>query len=379
MEAKLNHLYFMSKITRQQAAGANCSAMEQRPFSITERSRSKKRVSPKNHRSRNHFLMSIAVFVLFSSYCYGQVNIQQQQQNVNINLPVIEKTVYVDRYRTVYVDRPQPKRVARKLPQPVQLLGYLWVYTEDLGNFKRPPFDVIRNINTQAPYGRDDWRIPTPEELAVMEANADKVGLGDDIYLATDHSNGVLRLVSTGKSVAEQNAERRAVENRLAAERQRAAEQQRIAENNTRTKGGVLINGVVWATRNVGSKKTFVSNNYDCGIRYSTKTNNLDEICPKGWRLPTRAEIDKLLQSNNHWTSVNDIKGRMFGSGENTIFLPACGMFWQGYEQAAGKSGHYLYEGKYNLAYFSFYKDEVLFNSNPYSEDYASVRCVLDE
>jgi len=47
----------MSKIKRQQATGANCSAMEQRPF--------QKRVSPKNQRSRNNkmkiFLILVAV------------------------------------------------------------------------------------------------------------------------------------------------------------------------------------------------------------------------------------------------------------------------------------------------------------------------------
>lgn len=45
--------------------------------------------------------------------------IQQNQQNVNINLPVIEKPVYVERYRTVYINKP---RVARRLEEPVQLL-----------------------------------------------------------------------------------------------------------------------------------------------------------------------------------------------------------------------------------------------------------------
>jgi hypothetical protein len=51
------------------------------------------------------------------------VSVQQNQQNVNINLPVIEKTVYVDRYRTVYVDRPQPKRVAKKTSCTHTIIG----------------------------------------------------------------------------------------------------------------------------------------------------------------------------------------------------------------------------------------------------------------
>ena len=118
--------------------------------------------------------------------------VNQQSQQVNINVPVIEKPVYIERYRTVYVEKP---RKARKLEKPLLLLGYLWVYPEDLGNFKQVPIGVINSINAQTPFGHNNWRIPTPDELVVMEANAERIGLGDEIYLATDHRNGVLRLV----------------------------------------------------------------------------------------------------------------------------------------------------------------------------------------
>lgn len=168
---------------------------------------SKHKQSTKNQTSGWIFLITMAIFVLFENCCYGQTVIQQQQQNVVVNPVVIEKPVYIERYRTVYVDKPQPKRIARKLSAPVQLLGYLWVHTEDLGDFKSQPHSVIANVNAQSPYGRNNWRIPTPDELAVMEKNADKIGLGDDIYMATNSSNGVLRLVSTGKSVAEKEQE----------------------------------------------------------------------------------------------------------------------------------------------------------------------------
>jgi formylglycine-generating enzyme required for sulfatase activity len=90
-------------------------------------------------------------------------------------------------------------------------LGYLWVYPEDLGNFKQQPLSVIENFNAQSPHGRNNWRLPAPDELAVMENNFDAIGLGDDTYMSTIYSNGVLRLVSTGKSVAEQDAERKKI------------------------------------------------------------------------------------------------------------------------------------------------------------------------
>lgn len=133
--------------------------------------------------------------MLFCATAVAQnVTANQNQQVINVNVPVIEKKVYVDRYRTVYVEKP---RVARKLDAPVKLLGYLWVYPEDIGNFNNVPVDVLFNINNTKPYGRSDWRMPTPDELSILENNADAIGLGDGIYLATDHRNGILRLVAT--------------------------------------------------------------------------------------------------------------------------------------------------------------------------------------
>lgn len=136
--------------------------------------------------------------LLFSGICITlsaqNYSATQNQQNININLPVIEKKVYVEKYRTVYLDKP---RVAKKLSAPVCLMGYLWVYPEDLGDFKQQPHNIITNINRMKSHGRSDWRIPTPDELAVLEANADLVGLGDGIYMADSHSNGNLRLVAS--------------------------------------------------------------------------------------------------------------------------------------------------------------------------------------
>ena len=148
----------------------------------------------------------LLTFLLIVSIEVSAQTINQNQQNVNINfenLPVIEKPVYITKYRTVYVNKPQPKRVAKILEKPVLLLGYLWVFPYDLGEFKQNPTNVIDNINAQIPFDRSTWRVPTPDELAVMEANADKVGLGDGIYMATSHKNGILRLVSTGPTHAE--------------------------------------------------------------------------------------------------------------------------------------------------------------------------------
>lgn len=201
------------------------------------------------------FFLALIVFAAptYKSLAQVNVNSNQQQQNININVPVIEKKVYVERYRTVYVDKP---RVARKLEKPVLLLGYLWVYPEDLGDFGRVPTGVINSINAQRPYGRNNWRIPTPDELAVLEANAEKIGLGDDIYLATDHCNGVLRLVAVDDSY-----------------------------NNC-----IWIGGAYWSKTDLGSSSMY-------GAGRAVSYDDAVKFCPEGYRLPTLDDFNQLRNS----------------------------------------------------------------------------------
>ena len=217
------------------------------------------------------FLVFTLSILLPANLKAQSVSINQQQQNININVPVIEKPVYIERYRTVYVEKP---RVARKLDKPVLLLGYLWVYPEDLGNFKHGiPVSVINNVNAQKPFGRDNWRIPTPDELAVLEANAETIGLGDDIYLATDHCNGVLRMVSTGDT-------------------------KEVIANNAIANGDVVsINGSLFRSRPIvtGMVKASESSRY---------INNM----PTGWRLPNESEIYGLMNSSDTKTIFNQFK-----------------------------------------------------------------------
>ena len=83
---------------------------------------------------------------------------------------------------------------------------------------------------------------------------------------------------------------------------------------------GVVINGVTWATRNVGEPGTFVAHPEDFGNYYKHR-----EICPSGWRLPTQQEAQSLVSSPNRWTTVNGVAGMQYGGDGNTIFLPAAG------------------------------------------------------
>ncbi|MBQ9200769.1 MAG: hypothetical protein IJ154_00125 [Bacteroidales bacterium] len=278
------------------------------------------------------------IFALSFIFC-GLININAQvtsNQNVNNNnntiiiqnQPVIEKNIYIERYRTVYVDRPQPKRVARKLSAPICLLGYLWVYPEDLGTYMSGPTSIIAQINAQGQYGRNDWRVPSPDELRLMENYADKCGLGDDIYLATDHRNGVLRLVSTGKTIAQQQQEAKEAERQRQIEEQRQRElreqrlraqqleeqrqrelreqrqreeaaaaarahSQEVANQNSLISSGsaILVDGTVWDTKNKGA-----SYSSDKGVLYPVGQNTSSGK----WRLPTENEFYAVLRQGQN-------------------------------------------------------------------------------
>ena len=119
---------------------------------------------------------------------------------------------------------------------------------------------------------------------------------------------------------------------------------------------GVVINNVKWATRNVDVPGTFVAKPEEHGMFYQwnskvgwsatdpltpsdgTSTWNpnwkgnrastwesTNNVCPTGWRIPTLEEQKSLLNSGSEQTTLNGVRGRIFGSGDNTIFLPATG------------------------------------------------------
>ena len=123
---------------------------------------------------------------------------------------------------------------------------------------------------------------------------------------------------------------------------------------------GIIINGIKWATRNVGKPGTFAAKPEDAGMFYQwnsktgwssidpmknsnnetmwvfpwnggysesgvgqwDKTNN---PCPAGWRMPTQQELQDLYNTDSKWTTVNGVNGRIFGSGSNVLFLAASG------------------------------------------------------
>jgi len=148
-------------------------------------------------------------------------------------------------------------------------------------------------------------------------------------------------------------------------------------ENFSVTDGGVIINGVKWATRNVDKLGTFATKPEAFGTFYqwnrrlgwsttdpmidsnggimwdsSTPTGYMwgiyNDPSPAGWRVPTRTEINKLLDTDkvsNEWTTINGIIGVKFKDKAtgNSLFLPAVGS--RGHEDGSldnsGTHGYY--------------------------------------
>ena len=115
---------------------------------------------------------------------------------------------------------------------------------------------------------------------------------------------------------------------------------------------GVIIDGVRWATRNVDAPGTFAENPHNLGMFYQwnrrlgwTATDPMvnsndgrtwntsnptgtawyaeNDPCPAGWRIPTPQELQSLVDSGSLWRARYGVRGELFGTAPNQIFLPA--------------------------------------------------------
>jgi len=123
--------------------------------------------------------------------------------------------------------------------------------------------------------------------------------------------------------------------------------------NNTLEKGEtadpcIEINGVKWATRNVGKRGAFVANPEDDGNFYTW--NEAQNVCPSGFRLPTIKEMQSLHGCPFRWTTRNGVNGTEFVSGESTLFFPACGYRNRtGSVKHKGRTGYYWSSSQYSF------------------------------
>lgn len=146
-----------------------------------------------------------------------------------------------------------------------------------------------------------------------------------------------------------------------------------IIEKTEPTQGGIIIGGIEWATRNVATPGIFAQNPEDFGMFFqwnrqkgwtatgentawnsSTPSGSswarANDPCPNGWRVPTRAELQRLAQTDSEWTSKNGVEGRLFGTTPNQIFLPAAGLLnnYTGEHQLLNLRGQYWSSSRYN-------------------------------
>ena len=176
---------------------------------------------------------------------------------------------------------------------------------------------------------------------------------------------------------------------------------------------GVVINGVKWATRNVDKPGAFTATPEDPGMFYqwnskvgwsaidplkpsdgtsvwnnswngnnATTWEKANDPCPPGWRMPSQGELNALISSGYVWKTVNSMNGMQFGSGSNTLFLPAAGYrFYDGTLYDAGSDGYY-WSSTADDAPYSYYLYFTAGIAYVYWYDYRanglSCRCVAE-
>ncbi|MDR0872968.1 MAG: Ig-like domain-containing protein [Prevotellaceae bacterium] len=188
----------------------------------------------------------------------------------------------------------------------------------------------------------------------------------------------------------------------------------------TVTVRGALLNGVVWALRNVDAFGTFAAapestgkfyqwnrtvawagtfnenqliSGWDSSNPTGTEWEKANDPSPAGWRVPKLAEIEKLLdvaKVGRTWTAQNGVNGYRFTDNTNgaSIFLPAVGeiesggyhthyegtgTYWYGNYWSATQSDESEYSGKYLQFFYEF--PQV---GNDFKSTGLSVRSVLE-
>ena len=175
---------------------------------------------------------------------------------------------------------------------------------------------------------------------------------------------------------------------------------------------GVVINGVRWATRNVDRPGTFVTSRESFGMFYQwnrnvgwSSTNPMvnsnggtswntstpagtswtaaNDPCPPGWRVPTQAELNSLINSGSFWATLYGVFGEAFGNHPNQIFLPAAGARnTNGTLGGVGTVGYYWTstQGSSTEAWgLEFRSDRIDIFNNWSRRNAMSIRCVAQQ
>lgn len=264
----------------------------------------------------------------------------------------------------------------------IVLYNYLKVYPKDLGEFDSYPQRVVEQINKNADYGYDTWRLPTKEEMQLIQANKGEIGgLTSANYMTSNAQNtkGTVRLVTDGepKSVAYEAYERCSTidEYRHFVQRFPSGAYTEMAKEKIKDLEDQydhkyvdlgLPSGTKWATCNVGANSPEENGNYYAWGETFTKSSytynncrtykvNLGEIAGvpgydparaawgSEWRLPTAQELQELVDwCVWEWTSQGAHYGyKVTGPNGNSIFLPAAGFCIESSLRNFGVCGFY--------------------------------------
>lgn len=153
-----------------------------------------------------------------------------------------------------------------------------------------------------------------------MEANAEKIGLGDDIYLATYHRNGVLRLVA-------------------------------IEGEDLNMANYVKVGKTYWMKTNLGASNPRQSGSvvtYEDAVKY----------CPAGHRLPSKEEYEELLALGGARFS------NISGNSNAELYFPARDVATFYMNETWRESGDYFIQGNSYSLYFGQYRDAGYLTQN---------------
>ena len=228
--------------------------------------------------------------------------------------------------------RPNTAVTAKTRSTVETLYGYLKIFPNELGEFQSEPTTVISQINKQAKYGYNNWRIPTNEELSLLKANN---YLGNGNYMTRESRSGKVLLVTDGKDLKSQ---------------------------------GLVDLGLP-------SRTLWKEENEPCGF-YSYE----QAVSRFGNRLPTRTHLEE-LKNKCQWTWTGS-GYKVTGPNGNSIVLPAAGYRGcDGGVRGVGSDGYYRSstpsgsEGAWSLGFGSGYVG-VDYNSRCFGH---SVRLVQDQ
>ena len=280
-------------------------------------------------------MVKIGQILNVSKIVVGDVNVVMGQYNVDVRVINVETgtiaategaTFTGSSYRTSMQSIAQklaakiaiskgptvsPQQSQQTKPQPsnsvITLYGYLHVFPSDIGTFDSKPTTIIEKINEGEQYGYCTWRIPTKEELSLLQSN--NIISSYSTYISTGGSyKGRVRLVTDDATCEEVKARIAAEAERLQREADEALEQARIEA--LKAQGYVdlgLPSGTLWKDKN------------EDGGFYT-----YDQAVSKfGNKLPTEEQFEE-LKNSCQWT-WNGSGYKVVGPSGNSIVLPAEG------------------------------------------------------